>query len=238
MAVKKASSQAKWRQHLHDNSVAHLTTTVFAIVVGLCLVLLLARSWVRVTVVPKTVSVFYGNSINKVSDTEFNKIKSSLSDLGLTNLTPNKACIRTTAKNFSEEVSCQYIVSSTLTIADGTSADTLTSKAQTLQKLLQDNGWSGTYTEQGDEVSFVKLVSNVANNVDYTPDAYYTKVVGELICTFDSNTAFKIPENPAKAFTSNFNCSRLINVFGGVPEAHQGGAVTADTPGEIDSKAE
>ncbi len=184
-------------------------------VVALVLTLgFLFRGWVRVTVVPKTVTAMYGGSIQHAVDDELNKLQNPLEALGYKNIEKKPVrCVLGYTKGFTTEINCGVEFSAYYEVSQN-EADkaNLSKNAEKLQALLQQNGWDGEYGDMGDYTSLKKLVSNINNGIDYTPDASYQKDIGSVHCLFDSNTAFSSPK-PA-AISSHIFCSRTFDMFG------------------------
>lgn len=217
MGVKKKAGQSSRLKDLQSNALLNKALIVLAVVVGIFVVLFASRSWLRVTVVPKTVAVFHSGSVQKVAKTEIANFGDAAGFLKLDDAKAEKSCKLIAAKGIKEEVICTYSIHDTIVFpSQEAEAAPLVSGAQQLQKILESNGWSGTFAEDAETASLVRLVEGISKNIDYTPDAFYSKTVGDITCIFDSNVAFKIPENPTKQMSYTFNCSRTVKVFGAV----------------------
>jgi len=189
------------------------------VAVGLVLILFvllfLSRGWIRMTGLPRTVKAVYGNSAEEVYKDEMSKLQNPLVLLGYPNVESYRpGCYTMVANGVKTQVDCQYNVR-VYRVLDTSpeSQKTLNTNAQKLQALLQENGWEGEYSNEGQPyTSLVKLISGVTSDIDYQPDAAYRKRVGDVQCLFDTNTAFSHPE-PA-AIATQISCHRTFNILG------------------------
>lgn len=186
--------------------------------VVLSLVILLAcvfRSWMRMTVAPRIVSIAYSPGVQKVAEDELNKLQDPFASLGYKDFEFKSvdSCFTTLANGLRTQVECGYFLRAYAEIsANNESKATLNKNAENLQNLLQQNGWQGEYSDSGTTNSLKKLVTSLTAGTDYDPDASYQKKIGSVQCYFHSNTAFSSPQPPA--ISTRFDCSRTINIFG------------------------
>lgn len=211
-AVKKQSTNAS--KDLWADKRVRMAAAVVAAIFAICIVLFISRSWVRVTLVPKTVGIFHEDDVAKKAVDELASLGSPLTALGYTVTDTNvtKGCNLSAARGFKEQVTCSYSIHADLLVpTDETGKKQLVDAASSIQNKLQTSGWDGTFTNDNDYASLNELIGNVAKGIDYTPDAYYSKSIGRVNCTFDTNTAFSVPA-PAMIST-NFNCIQTIGIF-------------------------
>ena len=194
----------------------HVVLIVLAVVLGAGLLLFVARGWLRMTVLPKIVHVTVGSSVEQTYKDEIGKLQDPLTKLGYKNVEAAKGtCTTDLARRFKTQVYCTYGVSVSGPVdTSQQNKQQLSTNVAALLALLKSNGWQGDFATSGSESSnnLSTLVSNIASNIDYNPDATYQKQIGDITCTFGNNTAFAKPEPPALA--TQISCSRYFNVLG------------------------
>lgn len=172
------------------------------------------RSWVRVTLVPKTEGLYYGHQVDSRLQTEYKKLGEPFQTLGFVSSPHFSRCVMTYAYHFEIESSCAAGYASFSDKVSSLSPD-LGVRAASLESALKANGW------QGDNTSITTLGQNLSKGIDYTPDADYTKSFGKIQCDIDFNTAFSTPK-PA-AIAGRMTCSRQLLLF---PHAKCGNGIT------------
>ncbi len=209
--VKKQSTSVRLTTVWTDKKF-RILTYVLGVVLVLFAVLYLSRSWVRVTVVPKAVSVFHASEVTKAAETELAILGDPLTAMGYKDSEVTHNCTLLSAEGFTEQVYCSYNVHGYMEVpTDEVGKKQIVDTAASVQEQLQANNWNGTFNNESEYASLNKLVSGAANGIDYTPDAFYSKTTNGVSCTFDTNIAFSQP-SPA-AISSNFNCVKIISVF-------------------------
>jgi hypothetical protein len=184
-------------------------------VIVLLIALFLARGWIRMTALPKTIQAAYGNRAEKAYLDEMNKLQLPLELLGYTTTEQlSKDCHTVVARGISTQVDCRYDIR--LYREVDTSAEAkkiLDDNAVKLQALLQANGWEGEYVNEGQELtSLVKLITSITSGRDWQPDATYAKKIDDVQCFFHTNTAFAKPAKPAMA--TQVSCFQTYNILG------------------------
>lgn len=189
------------------------------LIAGIVVVILLAlgyllRGWVRATVLPESADIIYGRSVSKLYQEEMDKLQDPTALLGYgdNDIKAEKDCTRSFASGLKTQIICTYGVeaSKQINLQD---KDQLNANATKLQDALKANGWQGTYSDTGDPyTSIVKLMSSLTNDIDYQPDATYTKDIGNTTCTLSTVTAYSKP-NPSAMATRAY-CLRTINFVG------------------------
>lgn len=185
-----------------------------AVILTILVMMFVFRGWLRVTVMPKTADMLHAGKLDKVANDEFAKLQSPLEALGYKNIEKKPAtCKLDAAKRFATGFYCLAQSSAYQEINQNASTkETMSANAAKLQKLLEDNGWEGTYTNDTELTSLETLVSNINKGIDYTPDAAYSKTMGNITCIFDSNTSFSSPGAPAIA--THYGCGQSLKFLG------------------------
>lgn len=175
----------------------------------------LARSWIRMTLLPEAITVLYKNSVRNTANDEINKLQDPIKLLSYTKLEAkyDLPCTTNLAKGFKTQVDCSYDLRAYRQIDLGPqSVARLNENATKLQTLLKQNGWDGTYIETAPTTSIKLLIKSITSGIDYQPDAAYQKTIGKVHCAIDSETAFSKSKPPAMA--TQISCSRTFNIFG------------------------
>lgn len=191
------------------------STHIALAILALLIMLFLIRGWIRKTFVPAGVQVIYGNSVQNVYQGEVQKLSGPLEKLGPDNtMIAVDGCRMLKAEDIRVQVECGHEKDKYLIVEDNEQAKKdLKNTAVELHALLKANGWSGEYDNNNPEhTSLVKLFTSIANGIDYQPDAYYEKRIGDVSCWFDANTAFSQP-SPA-AVSAKYYCGKTFNFIG------------------------
>lgn len=188
--------------------------TVLAVIVTVGILGYVSRGWLRVTIVPNAATMLHGQTLQRDMDAELAALQEPLTLLGYSNVDATRSkCIMQTAQGFRESLSCTSSLHAySETPRDAAGKATLNSNAQKLQTLLQQRSWEGEYTDTAQVMSLTRLVHNLNDGIDYTPDAAYMKTIGNMQCIMDTTTAFSSPK-PA-AMSTTISCSRILMPFG------------------------
>lgn len=214
MKTQRAKKTNEKKNHLKKRSYVKALFVVLGILVVLGVLGFVSRGWIRTSVEPKFVEKTYGHTLEKVANNELKKLGDPFNALGYATTTvEGPTCRLATAHKFSTALSCTYTIKAYQETPQA-DADKKASNEAAIktQQLLKSNGWDGEYGTKSPYTSLAELVSNINKGIDYTPDAAYTKVIGDVSCLLDSNTAFSSPKAPAIA--SNMYCSRDVYLFG------------------------
>lgn len=178
------------------------------------LALYLLRGWVRMTVIPKAVTVYNNNSVQKAYNQEMTNLQDPFMQLGLSaGHVVMKGCNTSVANELKTQVVCNYQVRAWAVVDTSSEGqEKLKNQAARVQSLLQQNGWQGEYTDTGDYTSLTKLVSSLNSSIDYQSDASYQKQIGDVSCMLSANTAYSEPDPVAIAM--NVFCTRTFNILG------------------------
>ena len=193
------------------------------VVVGLAIIVLfiacyLFRGWLRVTIVPNATTMMHGQTLQRDMDAETAALQDPLKLLGYSQIDVTRStCVMQSAQGFRETLSCTSSLHAyTEMPKDAAGKAALNRNAEKLQTLLQQRSWEGEYTDTAQTMSLKRLVHNLNEGIDYTPDAAYMKTVGNMQCLMDTSTAFSSPK-PA-AMSTTISCSRLLMPFGHMQE--------------------
>ena len=172
-------------------------------------ILFFCRSWLRFTVFPHTASVFYVHNVQAAFDQQQKALGDPLQKLGITSPTRHKGCDLQQAQSIHTEIDCSVMEQGYTKLAtDDQSMAHLQQQAATIQSALKSQGWqSGS-----NGVTVTSLIDGIAKKVDYSPDAFYEKIIGRNDCTFDVMIAYANPAQPAIRVT--LSCDRTVNMFG------------------------
>jgi len=174
----------------------------------------LARGWVRSTLEPRSVGLFYKSSVEKTFNQEVNKLGNPLEAMGYKSITKTSTCRLSVARGIHTEIACTTIENAYSKVSDlKKNGSELVSNAAKIEGALQNNNWGGIYgLGTNPYTSLTRLSTSLTSGIDWQPDAAYTKNIGSTTCAFDSNTSFSRPA-PA-AISSRFDCTRTIDIFG------------------------
>lgn len=181
------------------------TMWIGSVIIMLMLLAFIFRGWLRVTVIPKTTGLFYLHSVDTTFTEQSKLLYNPISSLGLPDSAKDASCNLQQAQRLHTEVDCSV---SQLSYAKLQNVHTVEQQAAQLQTRLTNNGWHGG----GNGVTLTSLIDGIAQGKDYSPDAYYEKVVNKDDCVFDVMIAYSNPQPPA--IRGTFSCDRTINIFG------------------------
>jgi hypothetical protein len=174
------------------------------LVILIIITVFLSRGWLHRTVIPGTVSLAHGHSVQATLDTEYSNLGKPLDILGLPRHARTGKCTMVSSQHFKTTMDCSYIYKSYSDKVSGLKPD-LEIRAATLETNLKNKGWTGGNT------SISTLGQNINKGIDWTPDASYTKQVGKTYCLADFNTAFSKPKPPA--LSGVVMCSHTFELF-------------------------
>jgi hypothetical protein len=173
-------------------------------------ILFIVRGWMRVTVIPKTASIFYTNSVKNAQNNELRQLNNPFKTLGATaNPKISTSCNLEMAQSIHTEIDCnaRQLAYTKLPVTTAGQAD-IQAQAQTLQTLLSIDGWNGG----SNGVTLASLIDGTAKGIDYSPDANYEKVIGNYDCVFDVMIEYANPQPPA--VNISLSCDRTLDVLG------------------------
>jgi hypothetical protein len=166
-----------------------------------------SRGWLRVTVIPKGLTPFYSSSVKSTLNSENVSIHKPLSTLGSKIESKATTCSLEEAQGIHTEIDCYAQIQTYTQIQNSIKSD-IELWAQAEQDYLVSNGWkSGS-----NGVTLTSLIDGIYQGKDYSPDAFYEKVIGSNDCIYDTMIAYANPQPPA--INTMLSCSRTINVLG------------------------
>jgi hypothetical protein len=193
-----------------EEGMGKLATTTnkrLAIIAGVAAVAIVAvgsYSWARYTALPNSVGAFYRHGIVTTLTDQNKKLTDPMTQLYGKLPTAAYTC----ANNQSGRISTVIICDSTMQgyaklPQDDTGKQRILKSAQTIDAALKAEGYRGG----SNGVTLSSLVGGTYQGKDYSPDAFYEKVVGNHYdCTIDTTIAYA---NPAPAaISTHFSCTR------------------------------
>jgi hypothetical protein len=205
----KSKKPAKFNKQTKQSFYSNKTFIVVASFLLLILLLFFLRGWFRATVIPKTSSLFYINSVQNTLASENTDLQYPFNQLGLTSSPSKSTCNLEVAQSISTEIDCGVSIQSYAKLPSNKSGQTsIEAKAQSIQNLLSSMGWKGG----SNGVTLTSLIDGTYQGKDYSPDAYYEKVIGNDDCVFDTMIAYANPQPPA--ISSTLSCDRTVNILG------------------------
>jgi hypothetical protein len=184
-------------------------SAIIAVVVVLGLAGYFGRSWVRFHLMPATASILYMPSVKHTAASERAALNDPFRRLSFTTSTTDRNCALQVAQKLHSTMDCSYEEQAyTKLPKDAAAAAKVQAETAMLQADLSAHGWHGGTNG----VTLTSLVSGTAHGVDYSPDAFYEKVVGKYTCIFDTFIAYSNPQPPA--IRSVLTCDRTVSFFG------------------------
>lgn len=172
----------------------------------------LARGYIREDIIPGYVSLTQRQALAESAEIERQQLQDPFSLLGYRNSPVTERCALSSARFFSTTVTCEYSVDGSTPVAQGDVRGTqLLQAGETLQTLLQQNGWNGPYDTSDPSTSISEFITAVAQDRDDVSDATYQKNIGDYDCTFSTVTASSSPAPVAIA--SHYTCSGTFTLF-------------------------
>jgi len=206
--MKKSKNKHFQKEKPLDNLKKYLiyTGTLVVIVV----LLFVFRGWLRVTVLPKTIGEFYVSGVQTTFNQEFNDLQNPYRLLSFTNPKPaSLGCALSQAQSIHTEINCMDDqINWTVLPRSATGIATVQQNAAKLQGLLKAQNWLGG----SNGVTLTSLIDGTAKGIDWSPDAYYEKIVGKTDCVFDTMIGYANPQPPAIRVT--LSCDRTVNILG------------------------
>jgi hypothetical protein len=187
--MKKHKKSRFKREKPLDNLKTYLIWTVsIVIIVSLLFVL---RGWLRVTVVPKTIGEFYVGGVQATFNKEITALQKPYQLLAFTKPNPPVlSCGLAQAESIHTEINCNdNQISWTVLPRSAAGLNSVQQNAAKLQGLLKAQTWLGGTNG----VTLTSLIDGTAHGIDWSPDAYYEKLVGKTDCVFDTMIGYANP---------------------------------------------
>ncbi|HSX42711.1 MAG TPA: hypothetical protein VLF59_01355 [Candidatus Saccharimonadales bacterium] len=199
------------------NKLAATTNKRLAIIAGVLIVIVAAvalHKWTAYTAIPNSTGFFYKNGIHATLLDQNRQLTNPMATLygGLPGGLPlaKYDCNTQAPKGIPMTVYCQSTMRAYAKLPqDDTGKQRILQDVATIEAALKAQGYHGG----GNGVTLSSLVSGTYEGKDYSPDAYYEKVVDKRYdCVFDTTVAYANPQ-PA-AISTQFWCTRSINLLG------------------------
>lgn len=147
--------------------------------------------------------------VQHMLDTQVTSLHDPFARFGMVPSPSRAMCTRQLAQSIHTQIGCSAVLQAyTRLPADKIERANIEAQAKELQVLLQKNGWQGG----SNGVTITSLISGMYRGIDYSPNAYYEKVIGTYDCMFDTMIAYANPKPPA--VNSTFSCDRTVNILG------------------------
>ena len=194
------------------NKLSHNSKTILISFIALIVILVLVflfRGWFRATVIPKTLGIFYSNGVVDTHKREVGDLSNPFESLGFIVPKISHTCNLQQAQSIHVEIDCSTNQEGyTKLPTSPAGVANIQKQASILQATLKSQGWQGG----GNGITLTSLINGTAHGIDYSPDAFYQKVIGNTNCIFDTMISYSNPQPPA--IRTSFSCSRTINFLG------------------------
>ena len=183
-----------------------------ASVAGLLVIVALGltlRNPIRTRLVPNVVGVFYRQGVSQTLEDQNRSLNDPMARL-LGSIPLHKtSCYSQQLQGIHSELGCQAGYQAIRKLSGSeTDKTTMMKTVATIESQLQARG----YHHGQNGVSLTSLVDGTYKGIDYTPDAYYEKVIGQYDCVFDTSLAYANPQPPA--IRVSMWCDRTFNFLG------------------------
>ena len=190
---------------LANVSNKRLTMAAFVIVV---LLLGTTVGLEKDTIMSQAANLLYGNSIRKLTIAQDSEISDPVALLGgeASNLT--RQCTVGPTR-FQPEIDCAVSTQAYFKLGQSSTDRTEVLNATSIiAKALKADG----YQSGSNNVTLTSLVAGTYQGRDYSPDAFYQKVIGKDTCMFNTQIAYANPAQPA--IHMDLSCGRSLYMFG------------------------
>ncbi len=163
----------------------------------------------RKSVMAATATVLYRSGVQHTLDTQNSALGNPFELFGISTPRSSDSCTVSAASGISTQLMCVTTVQGYTKLGE-TDADRQrnTENAQTLEAALQKAG----YKAGNNGVTVTSLVTGIYEGKDWSPDAFYQKVIGQYTCTYDIRIAYANPS--PKAVDMYLDCTRTKDVLG------------------------
>ncbi len=163
----------------------------------------------RYSIAGGTASIFYERSLHNVAVAQNSALSHPLTALSGRTATFTDECAAVPTNNIKMEINCEASERMYTKLGQSTAdkATMLQSVSEVAAALKEEGYQSGS-----NGVTLTNLVVGTYEGKDYTPDAFYEKFIGKVVCTFDTSIAYANPGQPA--INISLGCSRLLDPFG------------------------
>lgn len=160
-------------------------------------------------IVSRTANIIYGKSLSSLVVDQNSKLSDPFTKLADHAPKPDTRCFVGPKNNIRMHVECDSTANEYIKLGQSaTDRARIIKAAQEITDALKAEGYEGGYNG----VTFLGLVSGTYEGKDYSPDAFYYKVIGKNTCVFDTTVAYSNPAQPAT--NMSLNCIKTFDLFG------------------------
>jgi hypothetical protein len=164
---------------------------------------------IRTKIVPGVTGIFYRSKVNDVLEKQNQLLGKPMTEIYASTAPSKTQCYPGYIQNIHVQVDCQATYQAyTKLPQDDTGKQHMLATIKTTEASLANQG----YHHGSNGVTLTSLVNGTYQGKDYSPDAFYEKVIGSYDCILDTFIAYSNPQQPA--INSMFMCVRTVNVFG------------------------
>jgi hypothetical protein len=162
----------------------------------------------RDEIMSQTANLLYGNSIRKLTVMQSSELSNPLVLLGGAAPKFTRRCV-VGPSGLQPEIDCTVSSQTYLKLGQSNVDKTaILNATSAITKALKAEG----YQSGSNDVTLTSLVAGTYEGRDYSPDAFYRKVIGKDACMFDTQIAYANPAQPA--IHTDFSCGRSLYMFG------------------------
>lgn len=184
------------------------------LIIGSCILLILIALpfgvvWSRRNVLPGMTGMFVKNDIQEISKRQYSELGSPMSQFDGNNIEKSFSCRLDAYQGIHSQIGCSDSSEKIIELSQGESKKATVAKAKEIEDKLLESGYiAGT-----NGVTFSGQVTGTYEGVDYSPDAFYQKVVDNAYhCLFSSYIAYSNPDKPKIRIV--MSCSKTVNILG------------------------
>lgn len=179
----------------------------------------------RNSIVSGVADILYANPIRSLTIKQNNTLANPFGRFGGHTPKPTKQCSVGPTSGIKMQIACGATSQAYTKLGQSTAdkARVLSSVAAVTAALQAAGYHSGS-----NGVTLSSLVTGTYAGKDYSPDAFYEKVIGKDVCVFDTTIAYSNPAQPA--INMNLSCSRIWDMFG---KPYQGPAYYSTYPLQV-----
>lgn len=169
----------------------------------------LAALWARRNVLPSFAGTFVKDDLERVLDRQYSELGSPLSQFDGPMTENYFRCFLAAHDVLRSQVSCTDTSEKVISLGEPADKETVLSKALEIEGKLKEAG----YAAGSNNITFRGQVAGTYDGIDYSPDAFYQKVVeGKYHCIFNSYIAYSNPDTPKIRII--LACEKTVNVLG------------------------
>ena len=163
----------------------------------------------RNALVDGVANVTYGSSLRTLVATQNRQLGNPFTRFAGSYPKPTSECAIGPSNAISMHVDCEATAQTYVKLGQSSADKTkVLDSVQVVSNVLKAEG----YQSGSNGVTLTSLVTGTYVGKDYSPDAFYQKVVGADTCVVDTVIAYANPAQPA--INMNINCDHTVNIFG------------------------